>query len=129
MVVHAVRTNVLLDRPYQLPCQKSNPDQSENRQADTACRQLQMSNFEQFRCANSIATRMLVVSQTQTPQSAQPTETMAIEIEAPKFSGCSVPLPGLGRVKLTKLLHQNSETAIVSVGWADCGVWVWDTTN
>src|SRR5580765_7954372 len=50
------------------------------------------------------------VSQTQ--QSAEPTETMAIEIEAPKFSGWSVPLPGLGRVKLTELVHQNSETAI-----------------
>jgi serine/threonine protein kinase len=37
---------------------------------------------------------------------------MAIEVEAPKFSGWSVPLPGLGRVKLTSLLHQNSETAI-----------------
>lgn len=37
---------------------------------------------------------------------------MAIEIDSPKFRGWSVPLPGLGRVKLTELLHQNSETAI-----------------
>jgi serine/threonine protein kinase len=37
---------------------------------------------------------------------------MAIETEVPKFTNCSVPLPGLGRVKLTELLHQNSETAI-----------------
>src|SRR5688572_22224982 len=37
---------------------------------------------------------------------------MAIETEVPKFTNWSVPLPGLGRVKLTGLLHQNSETAI-----------------
>jgi serine/threonine protein kinase len=37
---------------------------------------------------------------------------MAIEVEAPKFTGTSVPLPGLGRVRLTELVHQNSETAI-----------------
>jgi serine/threonine protein kinase len=37
---------------------------------------------------------------------------MAIETELPKFTNWSVPLPGLGRVKLTGLLHQNSETAI-----------------
>lgn len=53
-----------------------------------------------------------MVGESQSQQSAEFTNLMAIEIEAPKFSGWSVPLPGLGRVKLTEMVHQNSETAI-----------------
>jgi serine/threonine protein kinase len=37
---------------------------------------------------------------------------MTVAAESPKFAGWSVPLPGYGRVQLTRVLHQNSETAI-----------------